>query len=333
MWQGMWCHDESAVLRAYPRSLINMPPLAATARTIEQVCIKAFHSPAEGGETHLALGHFLLEARQLACFDDDNIIKLIGIVRDNHQPWMILELMSRGSLLNYLRSIAVEKHKDHGLPRQLLSFSQEIACGLAYLHQQSFLHRDLSGKHLMLTEDFRCKICDVAMSPVLADESFFTSRDGKLEVKWCAPEVLSHRDFSCASDVWSFSVVLYEVWSLGRRPYPSWPALKVVKEIWEGFRMSPPPGVIEPLYQLMIECWNPAPRRRPTTIAVVARLQQLVDDLSKYSQKHLAVHLGKSPVVSDDFYPESAAYLLWQEMINTVLSVAEELGVSLIDIA
>ena len=71
------------------------------------------------------------------------------------------------------------------------------------------------------------QIADFGLSRDLQKETFYISHGGKVPVKWTAPEALSYRLYSTASDVWSYGCVLYEIWSLGMKPFHDLPNSEV----------------------------------------------------------------------------------------------------------
>ncbi|XP_065899226.1 uncharacterized protein [Dysidea avara] len=207
---------------------------------------------------------FLQEAAIMCQFDHLNVVKLHGVVTD--EPVMIvLEYVSRGDLRNLLiqlrPSIGVVAHEK--LPLLLLKSCQEIAAGMAYLSGKQFVHRDLAARNILVSESVTCKIADFGMSRDLLDENYYVTSGGKIPVKWTAPEAIHYRKYSGQSDVWSYGIVLYEIWSLGCEPYEWLNLIETVEKLDTGYRLPPPPGCPRAIYRVMIKCWDPEPKSRP----------------------------------------------------------------------
>ena len=71
-------------------------------------------------------------------------------------------------------------------------------------------------------------------------------------------QALHYKKYSTASDVWSFGAVMYEIWSLGHKPFEDDTNRQVLKKVDKGIRLSPPPGCPKEMYRLMIQCWSVA---------------------------------------------------------------------------
>ncbi|XP_065899401.1 uncharacterized protein [Dysidea avara] len=207
---------------------------------------------------------FLQEAVIMCQFHHENVIKLYGVVTD--APAMIvLEYMSRGDL----REILIKLQPCDGgaphpqLPIVLLKFCQEIAAGMTYLSGKKFIHRDLAARNVLVSEKTTCKIADFGMSRDILDENYYVTSGGKIPVKWTAPEAMFYRKYSLYSDIWSFACVLYEIWSLGHKPFEDMTAQEMLERLETGYRLPPPPGCPRTIYRIMVKCWNPEPRSRP----------------------------------------------------------------------
>ncbi|XP_062503617.1 focal adhesion kinase 1-like [Corticium candelabrum] len=199
---------------------------------------------------------FLREAAITGQFRHPNVVRFYGVVTIGTPIMLVLEYMQNGDLKNYLEKQKLSgKCCRSGFKQTLLKMCREIANGMEYLSRKSFVHRDLAARNILLNKELACKIADFGLAREVSDDTYYTITGGKLPIKWCAPEIWNYKRFSSASDVWSYGVVLYEVWSVGRRPFGVTKNNEVMKKIETGYRLPPPPGCSRSFYHLMIDCW------------------------------------------------------------------------------
>ncbi|XP_015683081.1 tyrosine-protein kinase CSK [Protobothrops mucrosquamatus] len=186
-----------------------------------------------------------------------NLVQMLGvIVEEKGGLYIVTEFMAKGSLVDYLRS----RGRSVLGGECLLKFSLDVCEAMAYLEANNFVHRDLAARNVLVSEDNIAKVSDFG----LTKEASSTQDTGKLPVKWTAPEALREKKFSTKSDVWSFGILLWEIYSFGRVPYPRIPLKDVVPRVEKGYKMDSPDGCPQIVYEVMKKCWTLDPVHRPS---------------------------------------------------------------------
>ncbi|XP_064494046.1 fibroblast growth factor receptor 1 isoform X3 [Pseudopipra pipra] len=216
-----------------------------------------------------------------------NIINLLGAcTQDGEGPlYVIVEYASKGNLREYLqarRPPGMEYcYNPARVPEEQLSFKDLVSCayqvarGMEYLASKKCIHRDLAARNVLVTEDNVMKIADFGLARDIHHIDYYKkTTNGRLPVKWMAPEALFDRIYTHQSDVWSFGVLLWEIFTLGGSPYPGVPVEELFKLLKEGHRMDKPSNCTNELYMMMRDCWHAVPSQRPT-------FKQLVEDLDR----------------------------------------------------
>ncbi|KAG9282841.1 tyrosine-protein kinase Lck [Astyanax mexicanus] len=201
---------------------------------------------------------FLQEANLMKKLQHDRLVKLHAVV--TQQPILIVtEFMANGSLLDFLKTDDGKKLK---LPK-LIDMAAQISEGMAYIEKKNYIHRDLRAANILVSETLHCKIADFGLARII--ESEYTAQEGaKFPIKWTAPEAINFGTFSIKSDVWSFGVLLTEIVTYGRVPYPGMTNPEVIRNLDKMYRMPCPDDCPEELYDIMQMCWKEKPEDRPT---------------------------------------------------------------------
>ncbi|CAM4589420.1 unnamed protein product [Leuciscus chuanchicus] len=238
---------------------------------------------------------FLSEASIMGQFDHPNIIRLEGVVTRCKPVMIITEYMENGSLDTFLK-----KHDGQFTVIQLVGMMRGIASGMKYLSDMSYVHRDLAARNILVNSNLVCKVSDFGLSRVLEDdpEAAYTTRGGKIPIRWTAPEAIAYRKFTSASDVWSYGIVMWEVISYGERPYWEMSNQDVIKAIDEGYRLPAPMDCPVVLHQLMLDCWEKTRSERPKFGQIVNTLDKLIRNPNSLKE------LANSSVWEDPTTPE-----------------------------
>ncbi|KAF3829278.1 hypothetical protein GH733_003542, partial [Mirounga leonina] len=242
---------------------------------------------------------FQREIQILKALHSDFIVKYRGV---SYGPGrqslrLVMEYLPSGCLRDFL-----QRHRARLAASRLLLYASQIckvravprdagADGMEYLGSRRCVHRDLAARNILVESETHVKIADFGLAKLLPlDKDYYVVREpGQSPIFWYAPESLSDNIFSRQSDVWSFGVVLYELFTYGNKscsPSAEFlrmmgcdgdvPALCCLLELLaEGQRLPAPPACPGEVHELMKLCWASSPQDRPTFSALGPQLDAL----------------------------------------------------------
>ncbi|XP_032630546.1 megakaryocyte-associated tyrosine-protein kinase isoform X3 [Chelonoidis abingdonii] len=208
---------------------------------------------------------FLAETAAMTKVRHKNLVQLLGVILHNGL-YIVMEYMSKGNLVNFLRT----RGRSVLQPKQLIQFALDISQGMDYLESKKLVHRDLAARNILISEENVAKVSDFGLAKVDPKGVDAT----KLPVKWTAPEALKNNKFSTKSDVWSYGILLWELFSYGRAPYSKMTLKEVTEMVEKGYRMEAPEECPPSLYTLMKSCWETEPGKRPSFRKLTEKLQK-----------------------------------------------------------
>jgi hypothetical protein len=230
-----------------------------------------------------------------------NIVLFLGAGRfhPEGQPFLIAEFMRRGSLRHVL-----DDEDNHLTDRRKIQFASDVAKGMHFLHSLTppRLHRDLKSENLLVSQSWVVKVADFGLGrpanlggrrsrsrikprnrliqrkslniPLLSTENDM-SLDGIGTARWCAPELSRRQRYDCSIDVYSFGIVLWEIWTR-LLPFGQYRFAHAIADAVERGERPPLPDDCPPDYSnLMQACWHEDATRRPPFSDVVLSIENM----------------------------------------------------------
>ncbi len=194
------------------------------------------------------------EINILARLRHPNVVQFYGGNIQAGHECLVLEFMQHGNLYDYIGNNKLGEEKAH-------TIACDIAKGLAYVHshQSGIVHSDLKSKNILLDENNKAKLSDFGLSHATA-RSIVGPVNASQALAWMAPEVLEGKPNTHKSDVYSYGVILWELFT-SQHPRQTRGVI---------------PGHIPEAYRVLIQdCWADDPNVRPNMSAVVQRLQEI----------------------------------------------------------
>lgn len=156
-----------------------------------------------------------------------------------------------------------------------LYIGQQIASGMEYLSSQNFILKDLATRNILMSDNLTVKISIdlIAQYKDTYAKDYYKFQMKMLPVRWMPPESLLYGRYNQQSDVWSFGVVLYELFSYGTQPYVGSTNPEAIEMIRDRQLLPIPDDCPQRVYALMLECWHELPMQRPTFTEILNRLR------------------------------------------------------------
>ncbi|KAL5476059.1 hypothetical protein EMCRGX_G025961 [Ephydatia muelleri] len=227
------------------------------------------------------LHNMMSEILKMQDFSHPHVMTLMGMSFDAaNTPSMVMPYMANGSLLSYLKmnralllvvDVAADVDRLHASQKLLTRTCCQVAKGMEYLSAQKFVHRDLAARNCILDKE---------------------SRGVKLPFKWLAPESIQDGVFNEKTDVWSFGVTCWEVFTVGSVPYPGLDPCDLPTFLRNGRRMEKPQNAAcsEAIYSLMLRCWDSDPEDRPTFAKIAVTISKALQIMSDYLDLSMKVN-------------------------------------------
>ncbi|XP_067085736.1 tyrosine-protein kinase JAK2 [Osmerus mordax] len=230
--------------------------------------------------------------RSLHC---EYIVKYMGVCYSMGRLSMslVMEFLPNGSLIGYL-----DKNRQNINTCRMLLFASQICKGLEYLQTMRYVHRDLAARNILVATETLVKIADFGLTKIIPfDKEYYrVKHPGESPIFWYAPESIVESKFSHMSDVWSFGVVLHELFSycehlqnpkklylqrIGNDMQSPSVSVHVVNILKDNWRLPAPSHCPPRVYSLMMRCWAYQSEERSS----FATLSEEIENITQEERK------------------------------------------------
>lgn len=255
--------------------------------TGELVAVKKLQSNKQSN-----LEDFQKEVNTLRVLHCDYIVKYKGVCYSMGRLNMslVMEYLPYGSLIGYL-----ENNRHNINTRRMLLFASQICKGMEYLQSLRYVHRDLAARNILVASETLVKIADFGLTKVIPHnkEYYRVTHPGESPIFWYAPESITESRFSHKSDVWSFGVVLHEIFTycdtscnpkrlymqeIGHNVLGTSISMHLASLLKANWRLPAPLNCPPKVYSLMRQCWAYDFDERPYFSTLGNHIETIIQD-------------------------------------------------------
>ena len=261
-----------------------------------EVAIKSFKEKETDEE-------FLNEVKIISKLNAPNIVRYYGILNNyRRKNWIVMEYIEKNSLYEYIQKKKTKDYKIDFPYSMRYKFCLEIISGLYLIHEKGIIHKDLKSSNILISSNSIAKISDFGHSKVDNSQSYSI---GEGTLRWKAPETFTSK-FLIESDIYSFGLILYEIAS-GMIPFNETNQFHVLKEtITNGQRPLIPEDCPIEFANIIIQCWDNDPKKRPTSLTLLNQFANLVNN--SINSNYDSLEDKKRTFSSDELFQLAQSY-------------------------
>lgn len=238
---------------------------------------------------------FFREAHLLYRLSHPNVVRLLGFSSLIQPFYIVTECSPESSLLSFVQ-------KDRTITLEfLIEKAMQIAKGMSYVAQKGIVHRDLRASNILLDAEKNAKVSNFYLAIEETEMGFPNSKEDFNFVERIAPESSEARNWISASDVWSYGILLYEIFSSGNIPDSGIDKKEILNKVQYNYHLPcPENGAVEcptEVYEIMLSCWNRKPEARPRFSKLQRNFQDFLHRLECFSRSDKKLELLKRPIL------------------------------------
>jgi PTK7 protein tyrosine kinase 7 len=226
-----------------------------------------------------SLSEFKREIDMFVKLSHENVTKLYGLCREAEPHYMILEHTDWGDLKQFL--VATQKDSPPPLtPVQCVAIIHQLCRGLDHLAAARLLHKDLAARNCLVTSTLKAKVGLPRLTRDPYSQEYCKHMNQIIPLRWLPYEAVYEDEYSTKSDVYSFAVVMWEIFNQGELPFPKMNDTSFLNKLKEKkLEWKPHPSTPESLQTLEMSCWDVNPQNRPTFSELAKEIEEVLKSM------------------------------------------------------